>query len=59
MKQINESEAKATAAYNEAGELVFMTRVEEVADFVQLPSAAITKAMPHNIQKYHKFVPPG
>ena len=49
MKQINESDEKATAAYNEEGDIVFLS-----AKFVNIPANVISKAMPHNIAKYHK-----
>ena len=56
MKQINESEVHATAAYDESGNLVYMTKLEDVAKFVGIPAPVINKAMPHRIyiQKYHK-----
>ena len=49
-------QGKATAAYNEAAELVFMTRVEQVADFVQLPTAENTKVKKKNVTgNYHPY----
>ena len=54
MKQINESGEKATAAYNEEGEIVFLSNLKQVAKFVKIPPNVISKAMPHNIAKYHK-----
>ena len=54
MKQINESEVHATAAYDESGNLVYMTKLEDVAKFVGIPAPVINKAMPHSIEIYHK-----
>ena len=52
--QINNSPVRATAAYINKGEVVFLRTLTEVAEFVKIPGNVICKAMPQNIEKYHK-----
>ena len=35
-------------------EVVFLRTLTEVAEFVKIPGNVICKAMPQNIEKYHK-----
>ena len=53
-KQVNNSTVRATAAYNKEGELIFLKTLEDIAQFVRIPANVISKAMPQNIEKYHK-----
>ena len=54
VETVIDSAARATAAYNKKGELVFLKTLDEVAQFVKIPANVISKAMPQNIEKYHK-----
>ena len=56
MEEINKSVERCTVTEGPDGNSIFMHNIEEVATVVGVSATNIRKAMPQNIDKYHKKV---